>query len=577
MSRVNWARAEDRQAKKDVILTGGEAFVESLKAEGVEVIFGYPGGAVLPIYDVLYSSDIRHILVRHEQGAAFMAEGYARSTGKPGVCLATSGPGATNLVTGIANAYMDSIPVVYFTGNVASNLIGSDAFQEADITGITLPITKHNFLVRDANELPKIIRQAFHIATKGRPGPVLVDLPKDITMTKVRFDYPDEVDIPGFKPTYKGHIRQINEAARAIEKAERPVLYVGGGVIAAGAHEEIFDLATKMEIPVTTTLMGLGAFPVEHPLSLGMLGMHGTVYANMAVDQCDLLIACGARFDDRVTGDTSQFALNSKVIHIDIDPAEIGKNKPADIPIVGDVKCVLAELLEKVNEKRNSEWLKRINELKAQYPLRYYPIDNEILPQQAIEAVGEITEGEAIYVSDVGQHQMWVTQYIKFKKPRTHLSSGGLGSMGFGFPSSIGAAVGNPGTKVWLITGDGGFQMNIQELATVSNYNIPLKIALMNNSNLGMVRQWQAMFFGQRYSQTVLQGNPDFVKVAEAYGIPGLKVTDPKELKEAIKKADAHNGPFLLEIKVNADEKVLPMIPAGKSVEHTLGHKGRLE
>ncbi|NLN28663.1 MAG: biosynthetic-type acetolactate synthase large subunit [Firmicutes bacterium] len=558
-------------------MRAGEAFVQALKDEGVEVIFGYPGGAVLPIYDILYSADIKHVLVRHEQGAAFMAEGYARATGRPAVCLATSGPGATNLVTGIANAYMDSIPVVFFTGNVATAAIGSDAFQEADITGITLPITKHNYLVKDARDLPRVIREAFHIASSGRPGPVLIDLPKDVTVAEIDYVYPERVDIPGYKPTYRGNMRQILEAAHAINLAERPVLYVGGGAVHSGAHEEVRALAEKANLPVAMTLMGLGVFPADHPLSLGMLGMHGTVAANWAVDRCDLLIACGARFDDRVTGDLSKFAPHAKVIHIDIDPAEISKNVVADIPIVGDLKLVLQDLIEKVQPKRPEAWLKQIDEWKKEYPLRYYPRDGEIMPQRVIEAIYEVTGGDAICTADVGQHQMWLAQYYGFKQPRSHISSGGLGAMGFGFPAAIGAAVGCPGRQVWSITGDGGFQMNLQELATVKSYNIPVKVAIINNSFLGMVRQWQELFFDRHYSHSDLHTNPDFVKIAEAYGVRGLRVTKEEELAPALEEAARHDGPFVLDIHVAREENVFPMIPSGKSVADMVGLKGRLE
>ena len=577
MAAVEWSKSVGKDSAKPVRMRAGEAFVQALKDEGVDVIFGYPGGAVLPIYDILYSADIKHVLVRHEQGAAFMAEGYARATGRPAVCLATSGPGATNLVTGIANAYMDSIPVVFFTGNVATAAIGSDAFQEADITGITLPITKHNYLVKDARDLPRIIREAFHIASSGRPGPVLIDLPKDVTVAEIDYVYPERVDIPGYKPTYRGNMRQILEAAHAINLAERPVLYVGGGAVHSGAHEEVRALAEKANLPVAMTLMGLGVFPADHPLSLGMLGMHGTVAANWAVDRCDLLIACGARFDDRVTGDLSKFAPHAKVIHIDIDPAEISKNVVADIPIVGDLKLVLQDLIEKVQPKRPEAWLKQIDEWKKEYPLRYYPRDGEIMPQRVIEAIYEVTGGDAICTADVGQHQMWLAQYYGFKQPRSHISSGGLGAMGFGFPAAIGAAVGCPGRQVWSITGDGGFQMNLQELATVKSYNIPVKVAIINNSFLGMVRQWQELFFDRHYSHSDLHTNPDFVKIAEAYGVRGLRVTKEEELAPALEEAARHDGPFVLDIHVAREENVFPMIPSGKSVADMVGLKGRLE
>lgn len=553
-----------------------EAFVECLLAEGVEVVFGYPGGAVLPIYDSLYDGKIRHVLVRHEQGAVHMADGYARVTGKPGVCLATSGPGATNLVTGLASAWMDSIPVVAFTGNVARSAIGTDAFQEADITGITLPITKHNFLVRNAQDLPRVIKEAFHIASTGRPGPVLVDLPKDVTTEEIVFDYPETVDLPGYKPTYKGHIKQILEAARAIAAAKRPVLYIGGGVISSGAHQEVRALAEKANLPTTFTLMGIGGFPGDHPLSLGMLGMHGTVYANYAVNECDLLIAVGARFDDRVTGDLSRFAPHAKVIHIDIDPAEISKNRHADIPIVGDCKTVLSVLIEKVREKREDEWLAQIEAWKREYPLTYEEKPGIISPQRVIQEIHAVTDGNAICTADVGQHQMWLAQYYIFNEPRRHVSSGGLGAMGYGFPAAIGAALGRPDLPVWSITGDGGFQMVAQELATVRKYNIPVKIAIINNSYLGMVRQWQELLYERRYSSSDLIDNPDFIKLAEAYNVPGFLVEKPEELRPALEKAAAMDGPVLLDIRVDREANVFPMIPAGKSVADMIGKKGRL-
>ena len=577
MAAIEWARKDEGARKAPPVrMKAADAFVESLLAEGVEVIFGYPGGVLLPIYDSLYEGKIKHVLVRHEQGAAHMADGYARATGKPGVCLATSGPGATNLVTGIATAWMDSIPLVAFTGNVSRAAIGSDAFQEADITGITLPITKHNFLVRDAKELPAIIKKAFHIATTGRPGPVLVDIPKDVSLEEIEFEYPETVDLPGYRPTTRGHIKQILEAARAIGAAKRPVLYAGGGVISSGAHAELRALAEKANIPVAMTLMGLGCFPGNHPLSLGMLGMHGTVYANYAVNEADLLIAVGARFDDRVTGDLKKFAPHAKVIHIDIDPAEIGKNRAADIPIVGDCKAVLEALVEKVREKREDAWLAQIDEWKREYPLTYYEKPGVISPQRVIEEIYEVTKGEAICTADVGQHQMWLAQYYKFAEPRRHISSGGLGSMGYGFPAALGAALGRPDLQVWSITGDGGFQMTAQELATAKTYNIPVKIAIINNFYLGMVRQWQELMFNRRYSHSDLHDNPDFVKLAEAYGVPGFRCTKPEEVRPTLEKAAAMDGPVLIDIHVDEEECVLPMIPAGKSVADMIGKKGRL-
>lgn len=577
MAAIEWAKeGGGEQRRSPVRMSAAKAFVECLKAEGVDVIFGYPGGAVLPIYDALYDAGIKHVLVRHEQGAIHMAEGYARASGRPGVCLATSGPGATNLVTGLADAWMDSIPLVAFTGNVNRAAIGSDAFQEADITGITLPVTKHNFLVRDSKDLPRVIREAFHIASTGRPGPVLVDLPKDVSLEEIDFEYPQTVSLPGYRPTVKGHIRQILEAARAIAAAKRPVLYVGGGAVSSGASEEVRALAEKANLPTTMTLMGLGAFPGDHPLSLGMLGMHGTVYANYAVDQCDLLIAVGARFDDRVTGDLSKFAPNATVIHIDIDPAEISKNVHADIPIVGDCKNVLQVLVEKVREKREDEWLAQIDEWKKEYPLSYEEEEGVISPQRVIEEIHAVTEGLAICTADVGQHQMWLAQYYRFNEPRRHISSGGLGTMGFGFPAAIGAALARPDLSVWSITGDGGFQMNAQELATAKNYNIPVKIAILNNFYLGMVRQWQELMFERRYSSSDLHDNPDFVKLAAAFDIPAMRVTKPEDLRATLEEAMRIDGPVLLDIHVRKEANVFPMIPAGKSVADMIGKKGRL-
>ncbi|MBO8141681.1 MAG: biosynthetic-type acetolactate synthase large subunit [Firmicutes bacterium] len=559
-------------------LPGARALVECLKAEGVEYIFGHPGGAVLPIYDALYDSGLKTILCRHEQGAAHMADGYARASGRPGVCLATSGPGATNLVTGLATAFMDSIPLVAITGNVARALIGRDAFQEADITGITLPITKHNFLVRTARELPGAIRAAFHIATTGRPGPVLVDIPKDVGLEEAPFSYPETVDLPGYKPTYKGHIRQILAAARAIMNAKRPLLYVGGGAIASGAHREVRALAEKCHLPVTMTLMGLGAFPGDHEQSLGMLGMHGTAYANYAVQNCDVLIAVGARFDDRVTGNLKTFAPRvEQIIHIDIDPAEIGKNVVPHIPIVGDCRTVLSVLLEKVKEKRHPEWWQQLEEWKREYPLQYpAAAPGEIKPQAVCEAIYEVTGGEAIVATDVGQHQMWAAQYYKVRHPRHFISSGGLGTMGFGLPAGIGAKLARPGKEVFVIAGDGSFQMNIQELATAAEHNIAVKVAIINNQYLGMVRQWQEFFHGRRYSSSYL-GSLDFVTIAKGYGIKGILVTDPDDVRPALEEARAHDGPVVMDFRVTQEENCFPMVPAGGSNSEMLGPKGWME
>ena len=552
-------------------VTGAEALIESLGREGVDVIFGYPGGAVLPIYDALYEAPIRNILTRHEQGAVHAADGYARATGRIGVCLATSGPGATNLVTGLANAYMDSIPMVALTGQVGTDFIGRDSFQEADITGITAPITKHNYLVKDVKDLPRVIREAFHIAGTGRPGPVLIDLPKDVTQARFKYEYPEEVRLPGYKPTYTGNAKQVRDAAHAVAEAKRPVIYAGGGVTASGAEDELLMLAERIQAPVTTTLMGLAAFPSDHPLALGMLGMHGTVYANFAVTDADLLIAVGARFDDRVTGKIDAFAPKACIIHIDIDPAEIGKNVKADIPIVGDAKRVLAALLEHLTPTQPEGWLVQIREWKEKYPLQYDRAGQGVKPQAVIEAINQATGGEAIIVTEVGQNQMWAAQYIRVKHPRSFISSGGLGTMGYGFPAALGAQIGMPGRTVIDISGDGSFQMNIQELATAVNYQLPVKVCLLNNFFLGMVRQWQELFYGKRYSGTVLEGNPDFVRLAEAYGARGLRVTAPCEIRPAIEEALAIEGPVIIDFRIDREENVYPMVPANGPINKMLG------
>ena len=551
--------------------SGAEILIEALQREGVEVIFGYPGGAVIPIYDVLFDSPIRHVLARHEQGAAHAADGYARSTGRVGVCLATSGPGATNLVTGLATAYMDSIPIVAFTGQVGTALLGRDSFQEADITGITLPVTKHNYLVKDVKDIPRVVKEAFHIASTGRPGPVLVDLPKDISMTKVEPEYAKEVSLPGYKPTTQGNARQIKMALEAIVNAERPVLYVGGGAVLSGAQAELLELAERIQAPVTMTLMGLTAFPGRHQLSLGMLGMHGTVPANYAVTEADLLIAIGARFDDRVTGKIETFAPDAKVIHIDIDPAEIGKNVEVDVPIVGDVRKVLEVLNESIEPKQHPEWIARIEQWKRRYPLRYSVPEGEIAPQQVLETIDELTQGEAIIATEVGQNQMWAAQFIRYAHPRSFVTSGGLGTMGFGFPSSIGAQVGNPDKLVVCIAGDGSFQMNIQELATAATYNLPVKVVILNNGFLGMVRQWQELFCEKRYSSTELTHNPDFVKVAEAYGIKGLRAEHPEEVRSVLEEAFKTSGPVVVDVRVSREANVYPMVPQNSAINQMLG------
>ena len=550
-------------------LTGAQILLECLERQGVEVIFGYPGGQVIPIYDALYDSRIRNILVRHEQGAAHAADGYARSTGKIGVCLATSGPGATNLVTGIATAYMDSVPLVAITGQVPTSLLGCDSFQEADITGITMPITKHNYLVKDIKDLPRVVKEAFHIAGAGRPGPVLIDIAKDITVQTDKANYPENIELRGYKPNYVGNARQVKEALEAIQSSARPLLYVGGGVVTSGAHTELIKLAEKISAPVTPTLMGISAIPGDHPLNLGMLGMHGTAGANFAVCECDLLIAVGARFDDRVTGRIDSFAPKAKVIHIDIDPAEIGKNVGVDIPIVGDIRMVLENLLEKLEPQKRPEWLKQVGAWQKEYPLTY---DRDKLnPQRVIEEISEITNGDAIICTEVGQHQMWTAQFYRFTRPRSLITSGGLGTMGFGFPAAIGAQVGNPDRLVIDIAGDGSFQMNIQELGTAVANQIPVKVVIINNFYLGMVRQWQEFFFKKRYSGTVLDQNPDFVKIAEAYGANGFRITEVSQLRDTLEKAFATPGPVVVDCHVEREENVLPMVPAGGAIHQMIG------
>lgn len=550
-------------------LSGAEILVRSLQEEGVEAIFGYPGGQVLEIYDALYNSSLKHYLVRHEQGAAHAADGYARATGKPGVCLATSGPGATNLVTGIATAYMDSVPMVAITGQVPTGLLGRDSFQEADITGITLPITKHNFLVSDVNDIARTIKEAFHIATTGRPGPVLIDLPKDISIKKAKYSYPERVHLKGYKPTTEGNKGQINQAVNLIAETERPVIYAGGGVIISGAHQELYRLAELIMSPVTTTLMGIGAFPETHPLSLGMLGMHGTRAANFAVTECDLLIAVGARFDDRVTGKLDEFAPHAKIIHIDIDPAEIGKNIRVDIPIVGDVKNVLAELNEKLTQHEGGEWLEKVSNWKEQYPM-IYQYNGRLKPQFVVEQIYEVTKGEATIVTEVGQNQMWAAQFYKYTNPRTFISSGGLGTMGYGLPAAIGAKIGNPDSIVIDIAGDGSIQMNIQELATAVHYNVPVIVAILNNNFLGMVRQWQEIFYDRRYSHTEISG-PDFVKLAEAYGAVGIRVKEPGEVRPALEQAIKAKRPVIIDFVVEREENALPMVPPGGAINKMIG------
>lgn len=548
-------------------ISGADALLRCLLLEGVEFVFGYPGGAVLPIYDSLYGNHLRHILTRHEQGAIHAADGYARATGKPGVVIATSGPGATNLVTGIATAQMDSIPMVIITGNVAQRLIGTDAFQEADITGITMPITKHNFFVRDVKDLPRTIKEAFHIATTGRPGPVLVDIPRDVNTAIAPFYYPETVNIRGYNPSVKPNKMQVDRLVKAISEAEKPVIIAGGGVISSGAEKELLEFVEKTRIPVICTFMGLGGFPGTHPLFVGWPGMHGNYASNQALLNCDLLIGIGNRFDDRVTmGRTEEFAPNAKIVHIDIDPAEIGKNVETYIPLVGDVKLVLEAALPKATPAKSEEWIKQINQWEQEHPFSYQK-NGKLKPQAVIEMIYESTKGDAIVTTDVGQHQMWVTQYYKFNNPRSLISSGGLGTMGFGLPAAIGAQLAFPERVVISINGDGGFQMNSQELAILSGMNIPVKAVIINNKCLGMVRQWQELFYDNRYSEIDLTHSPDFVKLAEAYGVKGLRATTEEEARQVWEEAMNHNGPVVVEFVIERDENVYPMVPAGSTLD----------
>ncbi|MBI3946223.1 MAG: biosynthetic-type acetolactate synthase large subunit [Armatimonadetes bacterium] len=552
-------------------MTGAQILIDCLLREGVEVVFGYPGGAVLPLYDALYDAPVRHVLARHEQGAAHMADGYARATGKVGVCIGTSGPGATNLVTGIANAHMDSIPIVALTGQVPTFGIGKDSFQEADIFGITLPIVKHNYLAKDGRDLPRVIHEAFHIASTGRPGPVAVDLPRDVTALPVEYEpVTGPVEIRSYRPTTQGHPLQIARGAQLIAASSRPILYVGGGAIHAGCHQEVRQLAEKLGIPVTTTIMGKGAFPETHPLSVGMLGMHGTAYANHAVHHCDLLIAIGARFDDRVTGKIETFAPEAKIIHIDIDPAEIGKAKAPDVPIVGDAGNVLRALLGRVEAKGHPEWLHQVRRWKEEFPLQYRE-DGHLKPQYVIQQIREVTGGRAVVATDVGQHQMWAAQFYLCDRPRQFLTSGGLGTMGFGLPCAIGAQFGRPGETVVAIVGDGGLQMTVQELMVAVAHRLPVKICLLNNAYLGMVRQWQQMFWDNRLSSVDMQAQPDFVKLAEAYGAVGRVVEGPREVRPALEWAmTISDGPCLLDFRVAREENVFPMIPSMGSIDQML-------
>ncbi len=551
-------------------LTGAQIVCESLIKEGVDVMFGISGGSVLPLYDAFPQfPQLRHVLVRHEQGAAHAADGYARATGKVGVCMATSGPGATNLVTGIANAYLDSSPMVAITGQVSRPFIGKDSFQEVDITGITLPITKHNYLVRDASSLAQTMKEAFYLARTGRPGPVLVDIPRDVFLEKAEFEYPEKVELPGYHPTLHGHPAQIRKASNLINEAKRPLIFAGRGIIISRGWAEVRHLAEMAQIPVVTTLLGIGSFPESHVLSYGMVGMHGMAYANLAVNTADLIIAIGMRFDDRATANLSGFAPDARIIHIDIDPAEIGKNVQVDVPIVGDVKVVLEELNKLVNKTEHLEWVRQLDSLRKDHPSMIIKDSEGVMPQYVVRKIYEVTRGQAIVVTGVGQNQMWAAQHYWYNRPDSLISSGGLGTMGFGLPAAMGAKIGRPHDTVWCIDGDGSFQMNIQELATIVQEKAGVKIAILNNSCLGMVRQWQELFYSRRYVASLLS-SPDFVKIAEAYGMPGKKVTSKFEVVPAIEAAMAEPGPYLIDFIIEPEENVYPMVPPGATLSEVV-------
>ena len=566
------------------MINGARMLLECLHKVGVTDMFGYPGGAVIPIYDEIYSFDkIKHYFARHEQGAVHAADGYARVSGKVGVCLATSGPGATNLVTGIMTAHMDSIPLLAITGQVRSNLLGRDAFQETDIVGITVPITKGNYLVQNIKDIPRIIKEAYFIASTGRPGPVLVDIPNDIQQQEISYEefnklFDKEVQLEGYDPTYVGHPVQIKRALSLIKKAKKPLIIAGAGVIKSQASKELFELANKMDMPVTTTLLGLGAFPENHDLSLGMLGMHGTVPANYATDEADLVIAAGIRFDDRIAGNPSKFCERAKIIHIDIDPAEIDKNKKADVPIVGDLKNVLSEINKELEPQDHKEWTDKVKKWKKEYPLAHRDVGKDkLLPQEVLKAINDILDGDTIVVTDVGQHQMWAAQYMTYKNANSIVTSGGAGTMGFGVPAAIGAQVGARDKKVVLIVGDGGFQMTLEEIMMIRQYNLPVKIVIINNSFLGMVRQWQELFKDRRYSFVDLECNPDFVKIADAYGIKSERLKTKADLENKLKDLILSDEGVILDCIVEKEENVFPMIPAGKTVSQMIGKKGVLE
>ncbi|WP_111292153.1 acetolactate synthase large subunit [Bacillus safensis] len=566
---------ETEKSKAPQTMNGALMLIEALKREKVEVIFGYPGGAVLPIYDKIYNSGLFHVLPRHEQGAIHAAEGYARVSGKPGVVIATSGPGATNLVTGIADAMIDSLPLVVFTGQVATSVIGSDAFQEADVLGITMPITKHSYQVRNPEELPGVIKEAFHIATTGRPGPVLIDIPKDVAGIEGTFEYDQPIDLPGYQPKVEPNYLQIRKLVEAVSRAKKPVILAGAGVLHGKASEELRQYVEQQQIPVAHTLLGLGGFPAKHPLFLGMAGMHGTYAANMALHQCDLLISIGARFDDRVTGNLNHFAKHAKVAHIDIDPAEIGKNIHTHIPVVGDSKLVLEELIKQDGKQADAdEWKNQLDQWKEEYPLWY--VENEaegFKPQKLIEYIHQFTKGEAIVATDVGQHQMWAAQFYPFENADKWVTSGGLGTMGFGLPAAIGAQLADQEATVVAILGDGGFQMTLQELAVIRELNLPVKVIVLNNHCLGMVRQWQEIFYEERYSHSKFSEQPDFVKLSEAYGIKGIRISSDEEAKEKLEEALTSREPVFIDVNVAKDEKVFPMVAPGKGLHEMVGVK----
>ncbi|ATY30509.1 MULTISPECIES: acetolactate synthase large subunit [Bacillus] len=568
-------QADSLSADCTKTMNGALMLIESLKKENVEMIFGYPGGAVLPIYDKLYQSGLVHILPRHEQGAIHAAEGYARVSGKPGVVIATSGPGATNLVTGLADAMIDSLPLVVFTGQVATSVIGSDAFQEADILGITMPITKHSYQVRRPEDLPRVIKEAFHIATTGRPGPVLIDIPKDVAAFEGEFRYDHEISLPGYQPVKEPNYLQIRKLVEAVSSAKKPVILAGAGVLHGKASEDLKNYAEQQQIPVAHTLLGLGGFPADHPLFLGMAGMHGTYTANMALYHCDLLISIGARFDDRVTGNLKHFAKSAKVAHIDIDPAEIGKIIETQIPVVGDSKIVLQELLKQNGKQgQTEEWKQQLSEWKEEYPLWYTDNREEGLkPQKLIEYIHQFTNGEAIVATDVGQHQMWAAQFYPFRKADKWVTSGGLGTMGFGLPAAIGAQLADRNATVVAILGDGGFQMTLQELDVIRQLNLPVKVVILNNECLGMVRQWQEIFYEERYSESKFSAQPDFVKLSEAYGIKGVRISSEEEAEEELKKALSSKEPAVIDVRVAKSEKVFPMIAPGKGLHEMVGVK----